>query len=120
MFTRSRRTRRDLGAEELGQAYNQPEQVMSRMNNYSNRPSALPFLASIPSKIPWEVLRASDAIHEVYPSAKAVPVDRRIGSLGTSLETFKGEALAIKEEGSAKADYADIQSYLWYIWVMDV
>ena len=75
MFARLRRTRRDLGAKELGQACDQSEQVMSRMNNYVTRPSALSFLTSIPEKIPWAALRASVSIHKVSPSAKAVPVD---------------------------------------------
>ena len=48
MFTRSRRTRRELGAKDLGQAYDQPEQVMERMNNYAIRPRALPFFIYIP------------------------------------------------------------------------
>ena len=79
-----------LGAKKLGQAHGQTEQVIARMNNYSTRPSALPFLTYIPEKIPWEVLRASRSIHKVHPSAKAVPADRGIESLGTSLETIKG------------------------------
>ena len=66
------------------------------MNNYANRPSAIPCLTYIPAKIPWAVLHASGSIHEVRPSMKAVSVDRGIGSLGTSLETFNVEALIIK------------------------
>ena len=109
VFTRSRRTRRNLCANELGQAYNQPEQVMARMNNYSTRPNVLPFLTSIPEKTTWSVLQASEAIHEVHSSAKVVTSDLRIGSLGTSLETFKGEALTIKGDGDTKADDAGFQ-----------
>ena len=75
MFTRLSRKMRDLGVKELGQAYDQPEQVMKRMNNYATRKIALPFLISIPAKIPWAVLRDSDAVHEVHPSAKAVPTE---------------------------------------------
>ena len=71
-------------------------------------------------KVPWEVLWASNAIHEVCPSAKAVPADERIRSLVTSLDTFKGEVLPIKEEGYAKADCEGIHSYLWDRWVMDM
>ena len=112
MLTILRRTRRDLGAKELGQVYDQPEQVMPRMKNYSTRPSALPFLKSIP-KIPWAVLWASNAVHEVHPSATAVPADQRIGSLVTSLKNFNGEALTIKEEGDSKPDGAGVQSSLW-------
>ena len=97
VFTRSRQTRREIGAKELGQAYNQTEQVMTIMKNYSIRPSALLCLTSILANIPWAVLRDSDAIKEVHPSAKAVPADQIIGSLGTSIETFNGEALTIKE-----------------------
>ena len=78
------------------------------MKNYYTRPSALPCLTSIPTKIPWAILRGYDTINEVYPSAKAVPTDRRIGSLETSLEIYKGEALTIKEEGAAKADDAGV------------
>ena len=72
---------------------------MTRMKNYDTRPSALPFLTYIPAKIPWSVLRGYNAIHEVHPSAKAVPSDRGIGSLGTSIYIFKGEVLNIKEGG---------------------
>ena len=43
MFTSFIRTRRYLGAKYLRQAYDQPEQLMARMNNYSTRPSLLPF-----------------------------------------------------------------------------
>ena len=85
-----------MGAKELGQAYEQPDQLMSRMNNYSTRPSALPFLTSIPEKIHWAVLRASNTIHEVHTSDKEVPDYQIIGQLRTSLETFKGESLIIK------------------------
>ena len=105
MFTRSIQTRRDLGGKELGQAYDQLEQVMTRMNNYSTRPSALPFLAYIPSKTPRSVLRDSDTIYEVHPYAKLVPADQRIRSLGTSLETFKGEATIIKEYGGCQGKW---------------
>ena len=52
MFTRPSMTSRYMGAKELGQAYNQPEQEMAIMNNYSTRSSALPFLTSIPEKFP--------------------------------------------------------------------
>ena len=76
-------------AKELGQEYYQPEQVMEITNNYSTRPSALPFLTYIPEKLPWVFLRASRSICEVHPSAKAVPADQGIGSLGTSLVTIK-------------------------------
>ena len=48
VFTRSRWTRKDMGANKLGQAYDQPEQIMAIINNYSTSPSALPFLTSIP------------------------------------------------------------------------
>ena len=109
-----------MGVKELGQAYNQHEQVMARIKNYATRPSALPFLTSIPEKILWAVLRVSGSIYEVHPSAKAVPTDRGIGSSGTSIENFKGETLTIKEEGDAKADDAVVNSDLWDIWVMDV
>ena len=40
-------------------------------------------------------------------------------SLGTYIETFKGEALIIKEEGSTKANDKGTHSYLWDRWVMD-
>ena len=50
VFTRSRQTRRELGAKELGQTYVQTEQVMERMKNYATRPSALPLLTYIPEK----------------------------------------------------------------------
>ena len=43
MFTILGETRRELGAKELGQAYNQPEKLVARMNNYDTRPSAFPF-----------------------------------------------------------------------------
>ena len=71
-------------------------------------------------KIPWAVLRDSDVIHNVHPSAKVVPANRRIGSLGKSIETFQGEDLSIKEYGDAKSDDAGVHPYLWYIWVMDI
>ena len=90
MFTRSRQKMRDLGVTELGQAYDQPEQVMSRMKNYATRPSVIPFLTYIPETIPWVVLRVSVSIHGFHPSSKTVPEDQQIGSLGTSLDTFKG------------------------------
>ena len=93
VFTKSRRTRMDLGAKELGKAYDQPEQVITRMKNHTTRTSVLPFLTYIPAKISWAVLRAYDAVHT---STNAVPADQRIGSLGTSLENFKGESLTIK------------------------
>ena len=89
MFTIFNRTMRDLGVNELGQTYDQPEQVMARMNNYTTRPSALSVLTTTPETIPWEFLRASGAIHKAYPSTKAVPADQGIRSLGTSLDTFK-------------------------------
>ena len=111
---------REMGVKELGQAYEQHEQVMERMNNYTTRPSALSVLTTIPSKTPLAFLRASGTIHKVYPSAKAVPVDQGIRSLGTSLETFMGEAIIINEEGAAKADDAGVQLDLWGRWVMDV
>ena len=120
VFIRSRRPRRDLGAEELGQSYCQPKQGMEIMKNYSTRPSAIPFLTSIPAKNPWEVLQASGMVHKVHPSAEAVPADQIFWSLGTSLETFKGESLTIKEDGGVKSDDAGVQSYLWDIWVMEV
>ena len=44
MFNIYRRTRRSLGSKELGKSYKQPEQVVSRINNYVTRPSALPLL----------------------------------------------------------------------------
>ena len=77
--------KKELGAKNLGQAYGQTEHVMARMNNYATRPSALPYLIYIPSKIPWVVLQASRSIHEVYPYSKAVPADLGIRSLGTSI-----------------------------------
>ena len=98
-----------MGAKELGQAYDQPEQVITRMNNYDTRPSEIPFLTSIPAKKPWAVLRDSNVIYEVHPSTKAVPADLIIGSLGTSLETFNIEFLTINEEGDAKYDDAGVQ-----------
>ena len=48
MLTGLRRTRRYLGAKELGQAYDQPEQVLSLIRNDATRPIALPFLTHIP------------------------------------------------------------------------
>ena len=79
MFTRSRQKRRDLGDKYLGQEYNQPEQVIPIMKNYSTRPSALPFLTYTPEKNPWAVLQVSRSIYEVHSYAKAVPADRGIG-----------------------------------------
>ena len=81
VFTRLRQTRRELGAKDLGQSYDQPKQVMVRMKNYATRPSALPFLTYTPAKTPLVVLRASGAVHKVRPSAKALPADQIIGSL---------------------------------------
>ena len=120
VFTRPRQTSRELGANDLGNAYGQPEQVMLRMKSYATSPTELPFLTSIPGKNPWEFLRASGAIHQVHPSEKAVPAERVIRSFGTSLETFKGESLTIKEEEDEKADDAGVHSYLWDRWVMGV
>ena len=91
---------------------------MEIIKNYATRPSALPLMTYIPAKIPWAVLRASDAINEVHPFEKAVPADQGIRSLGTSMETFKGEALTTKEEGFAEANDAGVQSYFWDRWVM--
>ena len=54
VFTRSRQIRRELGAKYLVQAYDQPEQILARMNNYATRPSALPFLTYIPKKSLWQ------------------------------------------------------------------
>ena len=90
------------------------------MNHYNTRPSTLPFFTYIQEKRPWAVLWASDAINEVHISAKVVPADRIIRSLETSIETFKGEFLNIKEEGAAKAYYEGVQSYLCNRWVMDM
>ena len=73
-----------------------------------------------PRRIPWAVLRDFNAVHEVHPSAKAVPENRRIGSLGTYLENFNVEFLTIKEEGADKADDAGVQSDLWDRWMMDM
>ena len=56
VFTRLRQTRRELGAKDLGQSYDQPKQVMVRMKNYATRPSALPFLTYTPAKTPLVVL----------------------------------------------------------------
>ena len=84
------------------------------MKNYATRPNALPFLTYVPAKTPWVVLRAYDTINEVHPSVKAGPADQIIGSLGTSIETFKGEAINIKELGDTKADDTGVQSDLWY------
>ena len=64
-----------------------------------------------PRKIPWAVLWGFRLIHRVHLSAEAVLADRRIGSFGTSLETIKGEAPSIQEEGSTKADDVGIHSY---------
>ena len=93
---------------------------MARMNNYSTRPSALPFLTSIPENIPWAVLQASNAVHEVHPYSKAVPVDQIIGSLGTYLDTFKLEAITIKKYRSVKFDDVGVHSDLFDVWVMGV
>ena len=68
------------------------------MKNYATRPSALPFLTSIPGKTPWAVLRSSEEVHEVHPYEKAVPADQGIGSLGIPLKTFEGKSLTMKEE----------------------
>ena len=87
---------RELGDKELVQSYENSDQFMARMNNYSTRPSALPSLTPIPGKIAWEVLRASVSIHKVHPYAKVVPTDQGICSLGTSIETIKGESPIIK------------------------
>ena len=57
VFTIVRWTRRELGDKDLGKAYDQPAQVMTRIKNYATRPSALPILTSIPETIPWAVLR---------------------------------------------------------------
>ena len=65
------------------------------MKNYAIKPSELPFLTYIPSKTPLEVLQESVSIHKVHPSAKAVPVDRGIRSLGNYLGTIKWEGLII-------------------------
>ena len=46
-------------------------------------------------KITWVVLRMTILIHEVHPLDEAVPMDRGIGSLGTFLDTTKGEALIV-------------------------
>ena len=62
-----------------------------------------------PRKIPWEVLRDFDAIHEIHPSAKAVPAYQRIGSFRKSIETFNGEALTTKEEMGAKDGDTGVQ-----------
>ena len=50
VFTRSRQTRRELGAKDPIQAYGQLEQVMEIMKNYATSTSALPLLTSIPEK----------------------------------------------------------------------
>ena len=50
VFTRYKRTRRKMGAKDLGQAYDQTEKVMVIMNNYFTRPSAILFLTYIPEK----------------------------------------------------------------------
>ena len=111
---------RELGAKELGKAYNQPEQVMAIMDNYSTRPNAITFLTYIPAKTTWAVFWTSGLINGVHLSAKGVPEDQRIRLLGTYIETFKGEALIIKEVGNNKDNDAGIHSYLWDRWVMDV
>ena len=59
-------------------------------------------------------------IYEVHPYMKAVPVEQIIGSLGTSLEKFKGEDPTTKEEGAYKAYDAGFHSYLRDRWVTDV
>ena len=59
LFTRTTWARKRLGSKNLGQAYDQIYQVMYKMNNYDNRPSALTLLESIPEKIPSAVLRAT-------------------------------------------------------------
>ena len=41
VFTISRRTRRDLDNKELGQARDQPGQVMARIKNYATSPNEL-------------------------------------------------------------------------------
>ena len=120
MFTISSWTRRDLVDKDMGQAYDQPKQVMARINNCATKLSGIPFLTSIPEKIPWKFLWASGLIHKVHTYAKAVPTDQGIRSLGTSIETFKGEALIIKEEGATKADGAFVQSDVRDRWVMYV
>ena len=79
MFTISRQKRRELGDKELGQEYDQTEQVMEIMNNYATRTSVLPFLTYIPAKKPWTVLWASVLVHEVHPYAKT---DLRTEELG--------------------------------------
>ena len=98
-----------MDAKELGHSYNQPYHVIFRMKNYSARPSALPFLTSIPGKIHWAVLRAYGSIHEVHPSAKAIPEYLGISSLGKYIETIKGGELMIKEEIDTKDGDAGIQ-----------
>ena len=80
------------------------------MKNYFTKTTALPFLR-LSQKIPWAVLWEFRSIHRVHLSAEAVLADRRIGSFGTSLETIKGEAPSIQEEGSTKADDVGIHSY---------
>ena len=90
MFTISSQTRRELGAKDLGQAYSQPEQVITIMNNHATRKITIPFLTSIPSKMPWELLQAYVSICRVYPSDKSVLADQVIALLGSTIETIKG------------------------------
>ena len=89
MFIISNLTRRNTVAKELGQSYNQPEQVMVRIKNYVTRPSALPILTSIPAKKPWEIFWESILIRKVHPTSEAVPSDLGIWSLGSSLNINK-------------------------------
>ena len=49
-----------------------------------------------PIKTPLAVLRASGLIHEVHPPDGAVPEYRGIRSVGTSMDTIKGESLIIQ------------------------
>ena len=77
-------------------------------------------MTSTPEEIFWVVLQASRSIHGVHTSTKALPVDRGIVSLVTSLETIKGESLIIKLEGDTKADDTGVQSDLLSRWVMEV
>ena len=111
MFTRSRRTRRELGAKDLGQAYDQPEQVMERMNNYAIRPRALPFLY-ISQKHPLGSLvglRRDSRGSSFCKSSTCEPMNRVIGNISRE---FKGEALTIKKEGYTKSnDAASSQIY---------
>ena len=64
-----------LGTKELVQAYDQTEKVMAIINNYVTRQSALPFLTSIPEKLPRAVIQASGSIQVVHPFYKSVPED---------------------------------------------